>query len=48
MNFLLIGSGNIAIRHQSNLRELLPSANISVLTNKERYTSEKKRKTRLF
>ena len=48
MDFLLIGSGNIAIRHQSNLRELLPSANISVLTNKERYASEKKEKLACF
>ncbi|MAR58291.1 MAG: hypothetical protein CMP44_04785 [Rickettsiales bacterium] len=48
MNFLLIGSGNIAIRHQTNLRELLPSANISVLTNKERYTGGKKEKLACF
>ena len=48
MDFLVIGSGNIAIRHQSNLKELLPSANISVLTNKKRYSVEKKEKLSCF
>ncbi|SVD09321.1 uncharacterized protein METZ01_LOCUS362175, partial [marine metagenome] len=47
VRFLIIGSGNIALRHISNLKELCPQSEIAVLTSKTRFSDAKKEKLNL-
>jgi len=44
MKFLVIGSGEIALRHSSNIKKIIPESIIYLHANKKRFTKEKKEK----
>ena len=43
MKIVIVGSGNISLRHSLNIKKLLPTADLALLTSEERLTSYKKK-----
>ena len=43
MKIVIIGSGDIALRHGLNIKKIIPKADIYLLTEKARFSNQKKK-----